>query len=371
MHVFVQGRKHTVLVSVALALILTGRVSAQTGPIKGNLHVVSVGVDNPTYGDTNQPLRGAAKDAEAEARFWATQQGKLFHQVHVAPALTNESATRQAVLANLDRLIESAQPGDTVVVALSGHGGIDPRTGQYAYCAYDVPVSAAELRERVEKLARKGVRVLLIVDTCHAGAIGIHGDNIIVLAACAADEYAADGPSNGLYTQVLLTGLNGAADANKDGIITLAELDVYVATQMEKARCTQCPTCGRPANIRSNLPLATVGDSFHHSEQRRRNGTNPSTAITVSLGQRDIPLALFCRGYLPTTESKTRTFFQLSLFSSMNCWCRLASWYLSWDALSLKTMCRATSKSRSLTSRLRSSARVPAAKKTSPGCFDR
>src|ERR1051325_10410437 len=70
-------------------------------------------------------------------------------------------------------------------------------------------------------------------------------------------------------------------------------------------------------------------------------------------------------------ESNTRTFFQLSLFSLMNCSCRWCTWYLSCDARSLKTMCKATSNCRSLTSRFKSSARTPAPKKTSPSCLVR
>src|SRR5262249_27550838 len=75
--------------------------------------------------------------------------------------------------------------------------------------------------------------------------------------------------------------------------------------------------------------------------------------------------------YCSTTESNTLTFFQFSLFSSMNCLCIGASWYLSCEACESKTMCNPTSKSRSFTSRLKSSAKTPAAKKTVPGCFER
>lgn len=249
-----KNHKMAAILALMLAVSLTGRVLAQTGPIKGDLYVVSVGVNNPTYG--NKPLNNAANDAEAEARFWATQGGKLYKQVHVAPTLTNERATSQAILASLDRLVETAHPSDTVVVALSGHGGVNPQTGQYAFCAYDRLVYSADLRQRIEALAKKDVRVVVILDTCHAGAIGIHGNNIIVLAACTAQENASDGLKNGLYTQTLLAGLKGAADANKDGIVTLAELGLYVATEMEKVSGVQCPSIGVAANVRSNLPLA-------------------------------------------------------------------------------------------------------------------
>lgn len=253
MSALVLNPKFAAILAVTLALGFTGRVSAQTGPIQGDLYVVAAGVNITTYG--TQALNGAANDAEAEAKFWATQGGKLYKQVHVAPALTNERATSQAILASLDRMVETAQSGDTAVVALSGHGGVNRQTGQYAYCAYDRLVYSAELRQRIEALAKKGVRVLLILDTCFAGAIGIQGNNIIVLAACTAEEHSYDGLTNGLYTRILLAGLKGAADANKDGVVTLAELGLYVAAEVEKVHCTQCPSIGVAANVRSNLPL--------------------------------------------------------------------------------------------------------------------
>jgi hypothetical protein len=175
---------------------------------------------------------------------------------------TNEKATSQAILTSLDRLIESARPGDTAVIALSGHGDRSGPRKEWHFCAYDRLVPASDLRARVETLAKKSVRVLLIIDTWESGAIGIQADNIIVLAACAADEAALDGndsQDNSVYTKALLEGLSGAADTNQDGIVTLAELDAYAAMRVEQLNRWQCPTCGRPANVRSNLPLAKVG----------------------------------------------------------------------------------------------------------------
>ena len=68
------------------------------------------------------------------------------------------------------------------------------------------------------------------------------------------------------------------------------------------------------------------------------------------------------RGAGERYESKTRTFSQLSLFSSTNFWCRECSWYLSWASLLTKTRCSDTSKSRSLNWPFRSPASVPVAK---------
>jgi hypothetical protein len=251
------SRKPTVLIAVLLVLLVADHAPAQTGPIKHDLHVLAVGVNN-AHGQN--PLRGAENDARAQVEFWKTQQGgELFNGVKAFDPLVGEKATSQAILASLDRLAEDARPGDTAVVALSGHGG-GPREGrEWGFCAYDRIVTTSELAPAIDRLAKKGVRVLLIVDACQSGGIGIQGSNVIIFAACTATQEAKDGADNGLYTKVLLAGLRGEADANKDGIITLVELDAFVAMTMERLKCGQCPTCGRSANIRSSLPLAITG----------------------------------------------------------------------------------------------------------------
>jgi hypothetical protein len=263
-------RKSSALMAVALAFVLIGQGFAQTGPIgstgstgpsKGDLYVLSVGVNHPAYMASQKPLRSAYKDALAHEAFWARQH-KLFNTVNVPAALTNEKATARAILDGLDQIVKAAKQGDTVVLPLAGHGGVNRATGEWVFCAYDSHVGSAALRSRIEALARKGVRVLLILDTCESGGVGISGDNIIVLAACTADQGAIDGKDHGLFTRVLLDGLNGAADLNKDGVITLAELTAYVSLRVEQLSKQidkeQCPTCGTPPNLRSNLPLATV-----------------------------------------------------------------------------------------------------------------
>jgi hypothetical protein len=51
-------------------------------------------------------------------------------------------------------------------------------------------------------------------------------------------------------------GLQGRADANQDGSVTIAEVDAYVADRVkELTGGRQHPTTARPSTIRSNLPI--------------------------------------------------------------------------------------------------------------------
>ena len=66
----------------------------------------------------------------------------------------------------------------------------------------------------------------------------------------------------------------------------------------------------------------------------------------------------------PRRESNTRTLFRFGLVLFNQLEVLLDFWYWLWAALFLKTKCRATSKSRSLT--LRSIPREPAQRRTTP-----
>jgi hypothetical protein len=286
--------KRTVLITTALALLPPGQACAHTGPLP-KLHVLAVGINNPAGMDPSYNLPAAAKNAQDEVTFWKNQQGRIYQGVIAPPPLINEQATRQAILAGLDQMVHAARQGDMAIVALCGHGCF-LRRGQWALVAYDGPVFSSDLRARIERLAQKGVRVLLIVDSCHSGGIGIGGENIIVMAACAADElaqYSWDSTDNSVFTKALLEGLSGAADGNGDGIVTLAELDAYVAARVEQLNRRQCPTCGRGANIRSNLPLAMTsgpgGDSGPATGPRRGSGTGPIPHLLSGSSKATVP----------------------------------------------------------------------------------
>lgn len=102
----------------------------------------------------------------------------------IAPA---EDPTRAAILAALDRLAESAGPGDTVVFYYSGHGSQAPdRNGDEAggYDEILLPSDAAgwkgaigavenaivddELQVKMQAILDRGARLVAILDACHS-----------------------------------------------------------------------------------------------------------------------------------------------------------------------------------------------------------
>lgn len=101
-------------------------------------------------------------------------------------------ATRATILAALDRLAETAQPGDEVVILLAGHGtrlpaagpGADADGWDEAFLPADFTLSReggvtvarnhirdGELGRRLSAILGRGASVWLIADTCHAGGL--------------------------------------------------------------------------------------------------------------------------------------------------------------------------------------------------------
>jgi uncharacterized caspase-like protein len=257
---------------------LTSVAMAQTQKTRPNLTVLSIGVSQ--YRAPGNDLKHAAKDARDLAATLKAHEGKLFTRVQTR-TLTDAQATRHNIEEALDWLAKQVKANDYVIVFVSGHGNIDS-LGHY----YFVPHDYEPGRERTavrwtlfhDTLSRLPGKRFLILDTCRAGGAGGLGvpvspaeslkglteQGLITYAACMAGEFSFEptkqGPiQNGFFTHALLEALSGKADANGDGIVTLAEVDAYVANRVKAlSRGQQNPTMQRPWTLPSSLALALV-----------------------------------------------------------------------------------------------------------------
>ncbi len=241
MFTFAKSLPRLALVSVFVAAVVASTVPAQEshGPQQptvpqgqGNLYVLSSGIGK--YAEPDNDLCWMDQDAKDHYTLWKSQEGRLWR--HVEPkCLINKEATGANIRRGMEEILRKAKQGDTVLFALQGHGGFDRLTHSWEFCTYDDDnLTAAELRAFAKYLSDKGVRVILIFDSCHSGAMAeIEMPNVIVLASSTASETSLDfGPSllhgNSLFTKVLLEALGGKADANGDGVVTLAEVVTYL-----------------------------------------------------------------------------------------------------------------------------------------------
>ncbi len=223
---------------------------------KGVLHLVSIGVsdyDNPRY-----RLGLAAKDAQDFGRLLGGQKGKLYDKVE-ATVLTDKTAGKAAVEKALADLRDRVRPQDTTFVFLAGHG-INDDAGEYLFLPKEADLArlrdtGISFRLMRQVLASLPGRILMFVDTCHAGnalgdlRAGLSRDNtaainelasvenniIVFASSTGAQESIEDAAwGNGAFTKALVEGLKGAADFKKRGRVTYKQLDAYIADRVEE-----------------------------------------------------------------------------------------------------------------------------------------
>ena len=146
-----------------------------------------VAVSNVPARPEINPLQGPDNDVAALRRALIDDWGFRAERLST---LRGTAATRTAILAALDRLVEETGPGDRVLVYFSGHGvsahdlvtggyGMRPDTG--ALVPADLQpgtpeetlagliVGSRDLRPRFERLDRAGAETLVLFDACYAG----------------------------------------------------------------------------------------------------------------------------------------------------------------------------------------------------------
>jgi hypothetical protein len=182
----------------------------------------------------------------------------------------------QATLRNLrsaigTRLKEAAGAQDMVVIFFAGHGaterdaasldhdGLEKYLLTWDTDPKDVYSSALPMREVAHILGRiRSERLVFIADACYSGAsggrtVGIGGiranvsdaflDRVaggrgkIIITASAANEVSVekDELQQGVFTYYLLEGLRGAADFDRDGLITVDEIYRHVSERVPRA----------------------------------------------------------------------------------------------------------------------------------------
>lgn len=126
------------------------------------------------YPGTGSDLAGCVNDTND----WATV---LLKRGFTVDKLLDRKATGKAIRNAIKSTIADAKSGDMVVVQYSGHGsfvpdidGDEPDGTDECLCPYDVrtkgPITDDELFE-LYSASKKGVRLLMISDSCHSGTV--------------------------------------------------------------------------------------------------------------------------------------------------------------------------------------------------------
>lgn len=223
-----------------------------TAPVLPDLYVLAVGVGQYPPDSKTTKLKYPAKDAQDLVDTLTGQRETVYRRV-VPPRLRQEKdATRQQILEDLAWLEQNVRAIDTTIVFFAGHGininDADKQT--YYFLPYDTRtedrstmLSGAELHAALAKLRGN---VLLLLDTCHAGAVAGSSDlspfidklkrsgKISVLAASQGIESSqeSDEWNNGAFTKALVEGLRGRADDKGEHQLYRLDLQNWVDTRV-------------------------------------------------------------------------------------------------------------------------------------------
>jgi len=102
--------------------------SVTHGSGQAKLHLVAVGINQ--YREEAMNLKFAGADVKAMVELFGKRGKRQYREVSVAEVLDRQ-ATKQGILDALEKVAGQAQPDDTLVVFLSGHGRM---VGQRYYC---------------------------------------------------------------------------------------------------------------------------------------------------------------------------------------------------------------------------------------------
>ena len=295
------------LVEVILSLILTccmafpsvsssatatqAPATATTQLRTGDLYALVVGVSR--YRDGKIPkLELSDKDAKAFGEFLETQK-EVFKDTRVT-YLLNEKATKSEVEKYLYYTLPKAGKSDTVILFFSGHGAYDPlRPAEFLFLAFDtepdylgttaVKMSGLEFLKGVE-----AERVLIIADACYAGGFSRqkpkspapsfesflkeirNSSGTAIITSGNEKQLSWEVPKlkNSVFTHNLLLGLQGKADRDNDGIVSLSEAYEYAyAKTKDETAGHQHPQL--EGKVIGAFPLSYVGSPISGPELRK------------------------------------------------------------------------------------------------------
>ena len=249
-------------------------------PEEGQIRALLIGIDAYRY---VRPLKGAVSDAR-------DIEGALRRSgINDLTVLVDQQASRDAVIGAIEGLVQRTTRGDLVMISIAGHGaqepervkGSQPDGMDTVFLLPDFATTTAGSRQRIigtefnhflKRFEDRGARVLFIADTCHGGGLTrdvdprageisyrqvplyripndahvpistgseaflteLDFEKTAFLAAVdrktKAPEVRIPGVSGyrGALSYALARALEGAADTDRDGKVTLKELFGYV-----------------------------------------------------------------------------------------------------------------------------------------------
>lgn len=286
------------LSAAGLALVL---LSAASGPVGASaLYGLAIGIDD--YIGIQNDLEGAVRDAN--------DVSSALKRAGAAEVITllDRAATKAAIEAAWNALVDKAVAGDTIVFSYAGHGSQEPeppgrsdekdgKNENFLLALYQTKGEGTkerivddEIFQWLKRADDKQIRVVFVADSCHSGSMnrsarseavkfrnGNFGtitddqlqlpseaaaklteddyQNVTFVGATSEDqltpEVAIDGQKRGALSWAVARAVEGRADFNGDGAVTQLELLGYVVPAVHAHVESQQTPQIRPHRARS------------------------------------------------------------------------------------------------------------------------
>jgi hypothetical protein len=225
------------LACVTAALLAAAAPARADGPLP-NCYVLAVGVDKHKEGTKLNNLNGCRNDASNLAARLSEQAGKIFAKVAAPEVLHDAQATGGAVRAAMDRLRGQGKAGDWYVLVLSGHGGTNGNA--WSFLPHDAdPVTDRFILGWADALAAQGKKAWIIIDACQSGQLRVNarellaryqdpnGGGVLLMVASVPTQCSVALGQFSSFAQAVNEALQGEADFDGDGVVTLREIRHY------------------------------------------------------------------------------------------------------------------------------------------------
>lgn len=252
----VAGNRDNSMESNPAIAIVVSRAAAK----QANLYALVIGIN--TYRNTSISLTYAVPDAVAFAETLRKVAAPLFGKTDVRVLTTPDATTKEAIVKAFEEMRKTVKPNDLFIFYNASHGLVDVVNGEEQYFLLTSNVRLLSSHRLAEDaLGQKELASLIggipaqkkvvILDTCNAGKGGkeiqlalltqtrgltdatavklLHrAVGSSVFSASSDSQQALEGyKGHGLFTYVLIEGLQGKADFKKDGFITVKGLALH------------------------------------------------------------------------------------------------------------------------------------------------